>query len=295
MAEKKNFSCGIIGAGRLGTSLALALNEKNFLSWIIVNSEEKKSELKKILPSEKIFSSLDEISFLPEFIFLTVRDSQIRKIAQVLAEKFSSQLAEKKILHCSGALGLEKLQNCEERGAEIITAHPFQTFPFPSEKFFCGIAWGVEAKNSSEEIFSLIEALGGKGFLLKFDSPEKKNLYHLAAVAASNFLSASIALAKEFADLAEIPIDSFLAPIIRTTVENSLEKISDENFPLSGPIARGDIVTLSRHIEALRLHPELQTAYLHAAQATATIAHRKKILTSEQYEEILRVLSNLRL
>ena len=59
-----------------------------------------------------------------------------------------------------------------------------------------------------------------------------------------------------------------LDPLMRRVIENE--------FELTGPIARGDWETVERHLDAIREHaPELEELYLVLAEATADIAGRE--------------------
>jgi predicted short-subunit dehydrogenase-like oxidoreductase (DUF2520 family) len=72
--------------------------------------------------------------------------------------------------------------------------------------------------------------------------------YHAAACVASNHLVALLGQVERLAAHADVPFEAFL-PLVRGTVENV-----DELGPaaaLTGPVARGDDETVTRHVDAI--------------------------------------------
>ncbi len=287
---------GIIGPGKTGLSLAEAFLKARKLAWILCRNEEKKSELLKA----GFKNAVAEFPFknIPDIIFITVRDSQISDVVGNLL-KSHGQFSEKDLfkdtifIHCSGALRVDILQPLLKTGARICAAHPFQTFARPSADFLKGVAWGIEAEEDQrEEISKIITLLKGKPFFLSKETIAKKELYHISAVAASNYLTAAIVAARNFAGAAGIDEKKFLPVIIQTAVNNSLESISlKTSFPLTGPIARGDIATVENHISALKNNPALLKEYVFFGLATAEIAFKSGIISRSDYEFFIDIFS----
>ncbi len=297
MVLKTNFSVGIIGPGKTGLSLAEAFLKTGNLAWILCRNDEKKGELLKA----GFKNAISEFSFknTPDVIFITVRDSQISSVVDNLL-KIHQNFPQKNLfkntcfIHCSGALGKNILQPLEEIGGITIAAHPFQTFARPSDEFLKDIAWGIEAKEQDRDFISgLISLLGGKPFFLSNETIKKKELYHISAVAASNYLATAIALARDFADAAGIDEREFLPAIIRTTVNNSLESVLlKKDFPLTGPIARGDILTVENHLSALKNDPPLRKEYVMFGLATAEAAFKNGIIEADVYTSFKNIFHN---
>lgn len=294
MAFKNNFSVGIIGPGKTGLSLAEAFLKTGNLAWILCRNEEKKNE---VLKNGFKNAVLEIPPNIPDIIFITVRDSQISEVVENLLkvhEEYSEHhlLKSTLFIHCSGALRADILQPLLKTGAHIIAAHPFQTFARPSAEFLKGIAWGIETEEIyHEKLVNIITLLKGKPFFLSKETIEKKELYHISAVAAANYLSAAIASARDFAAEAGIDEKDFLPQIIQTAVDNSLQSISFKNdIPLTGPIARGDILTVERHILALKNNPALLKEYVFFGLATAEIAFKNGIISEEIYGKLARIL-----
>ena len=117
-----------------------------------------------------------------------------------------------------------------------------------------------------------------EGTALRLTSQEK-TLYHAAAVIASNYTVTLAALASNVLVSQGIAPDAntalrYLMPLIRGTVDN----LQELGLPdaLTGPLARGDVGTVSRHLEGLEpCAPELAHLYRHLARLTLPLAEGK--------------------
>jgi predicted short-subunit dehydrogenase-like oxidoreductase (DUF2520 family) len=103
----------------------------------------------------------------------------------------------------------------------------------------------------------LAETLGLRAFDLADDA---RAVYHAGASIASNFLVTLHRAAARALACAEVPAEA-LVPLMRRTIDN--------NFDLTGPIARGDTATVDAHLAAIqRLLPDLEPMYRALAEAT---------------------------
>jgi len=102
-----------------------------------------------------------------------------------------------------------------------------------------------------------------------------------------------IAASRDAAEAAHIPAPTFLQPIIHTAVESALLSMAHQGrAPLSGPIARGDLETLRKHLQALREHPGLFRQYCYFALATNEFALQQGYNSEERYLEIREELES---
>ena len=109
-----------------------------------------------------------------------------------------------------------------------------------------------------------------------------KVLYHASAVIASNYLVTLLNLASGLWSHLGISQDEglkALLPLVRGTVEN-LEAVGLPNA-LTGPIARGDVGTVKRHLAALAdVAPEILSVYKELARHAIPIALEKGTIDS---------------
>jgi len=164
------------------------------------------------------------------------------------------------VAHTSGAHTLEELDPHERR----FSVHPLQTFTRSRGPEQLDGAWAAVSGENEEALaagFRLAELLELRPFEL---DDEERALYHAAAAVASNYLVTIHWAAEELFRAAGAPPEA-LEPLMRRTVENG--------FELTGPIARGDWVTVERHLAEIRARrPQLEPMYRALADVTATVA-----------------------
>ena len=192
----------------------------------------------------------------PELVLLCVPDRAIPEVAAAVAPG-------PWVAHVSGATGLAALEPHSRR----FSMHPLQTFTKTRGAEQLDGAWAAVTAESGDALavgFWLAETLGLRPFELDDDA---RSAYHAGAAVASNYLVTLRAAAGRLLEEAGAPPEA-LDPLMRRTIEN--------DFELTGPIARGDWETVERHLEAIREHaPELEELYLVLARATADVAGRE--------------------
>jgi predicted short-subunit dehydrogenase-like oxidoreductase (DUF2520 family) len=143
------------------------------------------------------------------------------------------------IAHVSGGTPLAALDPHVKR----FSVHPLQTLTLARGPEQLDGAWGaVTAESDDAEVRALwlAETLGLHAFALADD---RRASYHAGAAIASNFLVTLYRTASELLEEAGVPPEA-LVPLMRRTIEN--------DFDLTGPVARGDWETVQRHRAALR-------------------------------------------
>jgi predicted short-subunit dehydrogenase-like oxidoreductase (DUF2520 family) len=188
-----------------------------------------------------------------ELVLLCVPDEAIGEVAARLEP--GPWLA-----HVSGATPLAALDPHERR----FSVHPLQTFTRARGPEQLDGAWAAVTAESREALargFELAELLGLQPFAL---ADEERSLYHAGAVIASNYLVTLERAAEELFLAAGAPPKA-LEPLMLRTIENE--------FELTGPVARGDWQTVERHVAAIReRRPQLEEMYRLLAQMTSLLA-----------------------
>jgi predicted short-subunit dehydrogenase-like oxidoreductase (DUF2520 family) len=275
-------SVGIIGFGKLGRTLAMKFMESDRLGWICSASACREA------PQDiKCYASLNEIDNLADIIFITKADKYIEQTAEHLAERFGTALKGKTVIHCSGIFAKDILESCKKNGALIASAHPYQTFYGSQKNVLNNISWAVDAGNDFEMINEIIKELKGKAINTAGMNDFNHTLYHASAVMASNYMNTIIALASDTAEKAGINPADFLPEILKTTLDNNINAL-DKNgdFPLTGPIARGDIITVEKHIEELKPYILLCREYCRIGLSTAELAYKYNYIDKKTYKTL---------
>ena len=192
----------------------------------------------------------------PELVLLCVPDRAIAEVAGSVAPG-------PWVAHVSGATGLDALDPHTRR----FSLHPLQSFTKARGAEQLDGAWAAVAAETDDALaigFGLAETLGLRAFELDDDA---RAAYHAGAAVASNYLVTLRATAGRLLEAAGAPPEA-LDPLMRRVIENE--------FELTGPIARGDWETVDRHLAAIREHaPDLEQLYVVLAEATAAIAGRE--------------------
>jgi predicted short-subunit dehydrogenase-like oxidoreductase (DUF2520 family) len=240
----------IAGAGRLGQALARALREAGVPIACVANR-----------------TNLGDIGRYASRVLIAVSDKAIAPVAaQIAASPGNLRLA----LHTCGAFGVEPLRPLADAGISCGSLHPLQTVRDAKDSAALrGIAFAVTGDpDALAWAGEIAAALDGWVFPIE---PNRRDIYHAAAVMASNHLIAVLDAAGEMMQTAGLPPGSVwaaLGPLVRNSVENSLRYGPVES--LTGPVARGDSATVAAHLRVLE--GDLLSLYRAAALRALRIA-----------------------
>lgn len=259
MIEERSFI--LIGLGAVGRALAPALVRAGYVCNGLVGRGRSEEKLIARRCKTKLATDLSELPSDFSMLFLCVRDGQLVSLAKKLAAQRKNWKG-KIVFHTAGALSSDVLKPLRTKGAEVASFHPFGSFPRTGRTTsFKGLTFGIEGTPKARRIAEKIARdLGGKPLKVPAD---KRTIYHLAAVFASNFFVGDVALAVkmfEQMELSEVQALQVILPIVEGTFRN-VKKLGVKDA-LTGPAARGDIETLARHEAALKkIDPELAELY----------------------------------
>ncbi|MBN2000511.1 DUF2520 domain-containing protein [candidate division KSB1 bacterium] len=288
-----NEKIGIIGAGRLGKSLARALCEAGcHVSAVSDKIYERALACSDYCgPFTKAFS-LESLPPDLTLIFIAVHDDEIAMVAQQLSSLHI--MSNTIIAHTSGALDLDVLTPLRGKTDLLASVHPVQTFSGADTdwKRFFGIFFGIEGSVPVvERISEVLKHLRSHSILIK---PDKKVLYHLGCVFASNYLVAVLSAATYILKMAgfnEKQAVNVLEPLANATFENI--KLNGVAKAATGPITRGDIGTVKRHMSALAdTDQDIKTLYLTLGRFLARLVADLPDTDFEQNKAILNFLND---
>ncbi len=243
----------IVGAGRVGSSFGYLLAEKGFEILGVFNKHfnSARNAVKKIGQGQPLtYSGLLEICNKADLIIITTPDDKIENIAEKILENDYSHLY---LMHMSGLHSSDILKKAQN--INVFSLHPLQAIANFKEgiKLLPDSTYTLEGDEKGIKL--------GKKIIEKLDlnyniiQKEYKPLYHAAAVIASNYLvtltAASYELLEE-ADILNNETKKGLLGLVKGTL-NNLENLDPEEA-LTGPIARGDIKTIQKHIDAIKKH-----------------------------------------
>lgn len=254
---------GVIGAGRLGSSLALALQRAGHPIAAVCSRQATDAAALCAQLGAAVVASEAQIAADCELLFLSVPDASVTELAARLRVR-----AGQAVVHCSGALPLAALDAAARGGAWRGCLHPLQSFPerFADPARFAGISCGVEGDGALlPRLQAYCKSLGAR--VLDLRGIDRAG-YHAAAVFASNYLVALHAAAAQAWTAAGLPAQdarAALAPLTLGTAQQ-IARLPLERA-LTGPLARGDAPTIAGHLHALRAAPALHDLYRQLASA----------------------------
>ena len=279
---------GFIGAGTTGTALAVRLAQQDYQ--IVAVSSKSLASSEKLagrVSGCKSFTTSQEVADTAQIVFITTPDDIIQKaVAEINWHNWQN------VVHCSGAHSVDILDTAKQNGASTGCFHPLQTFASIEQaiKNIPGSTFAIEAE---EPLFTLLKdmaiALKGDWVTLK---PGDKVLYHAAAVFACNYLVTLVKLSTDMwktFGVEPAQATKALMPLLQGTLSN-IENVGLPNC-LTGPIARGDVGTIIKHLTALKEDaPSLLETYKDLGTQTIPIALAKGKINAERASELQTLL-----
>jgi predicted short-subunit dehydrogenase-like oxidoreductase (DUF2520 family) len=280
---------GIIGAGRVGAVLGAALSAAGHdlvaASGLSAASAERAARLLPgvpLLPADRVVATAD-------LVVLAVPDDILPGLVAGLAGTGAwraGQLA----FHTSGAHGLAVLDPARAAGVLPLALHPAMTFTGAPEDVdrLPGSPFGVTSDPAFRPVAeTLVLEMGGEPF---FVAEADRTLYHAALVTGANHLVTLVAEAADLLRTAGVAEPArILAPLLTAALDNGLRR-GDRG--LTGPVSRGDVGTVGRHLEALAERaPDSVAAYVAMARRTTERALGAGRLKRHEGAPLLELLS----
>lgn len=243
--DRPPLSVAIIGAGRAGRAIALALTR----AAVPVRVCTRRAGGPLASGIECTPEPWTTVLATADVVLVAVPDDAITGVARHLAP---AGLPGAVVLHCSGVLDRSALAPLDGRARGLGSFHPLQT-----------LAGDTDAAHRLKAAFVALEGdppalAAGHELALRLEmrpievEAARKPLYHAGAVVLSNYTVALAAVAERLALAAGVPADAagrIYLPLLEGTLRN-LEQLGPVSA-LTGPIQRGDADTVRRHLAAL--------------------------------------------
>ena len=281
---------GFIGAGPVGTTFGVRLSQKKYdvIAVFDLNPAAAQQFADRI-PGCKILQTAQHVADAAEIIFITTPDDYIAKVADSLKWQVG-----KSAVHCSGATTVHALDGPKEQGALVGGIHPCQTFASIDQAIenLPGSTFAIEAEEPLQTTLTeMAQALNGDWLYL---TAEQKALYHAAACIACNYFDTVVSIACDLWQyFGKSPQDALRAyvPLLRGAVKS----LANVGLPaaLTGPIARGDVKTIHRHLDSIgKYQPDLLPLYKQLGRWTIPIAKGKGTLAEDKAAELEKLLKD---
>jgi predicted short-subunit dehydrogenase-like oxidoreductase (DUF2520 family) len=244
----------VLGAGKAGSAIARALRARG----VTTRLRAARKGLSRTIDAD--------------VVVLAVRDRDLAPLAEKMRD--AGVVPERAVvLHVAGALGAAPLASLRGSCAGVGQMHPMISFATP--RWAPDLARGNMHVQGDPRAVSRARTLARILGMTPRTIPDLDPIaYHAAAGLVANGAAALAAVGAELlvrAGVARSVAPEMLGPLLRSVAEN-VERLG---FPeaLTGPVRRGDVAGLEKHLATLRAKlPEAVSLYLAAAQAQLPLA-----------------------
>jgi predicted short-subunit dehydrogenase-like oxidoreductase (DUF2520 family) len=308
----KGLSVSIIGAGRLGTALGLALRAAGYKIQVVAAKRPAAARraAKEFGPSTLALSAAqlsrlnsDQLERINRcsLILIATPDDVIATVAKQLADILTrgtvrsrnDKSAHRVALHTSGALAAEVLEPMRCAGFAVGSLHPLVSISesLSGSKLLTRAFFSVEGDPAAVSAGkSIVKDVGGESFTI---ASRCKALYHAAALTASPNMTALFDIAVEMLGVCGLPprrARRILLPLVESTVANLATQ--DPAKALTGTFRRGDKSTVLKHLAALKAANLTQALNAYVALGQRSIAIARKLRANpRKLDEIAQILS----
>ncbi|MCC6746555.1 MAG: DUF2520 domain-containing protein [Deltaproteobacteria bacterium] len=265
----------VVGAGRVGAGLALLFRSSGLRvigQW--TRSASRAEVVQREQGVEVASGPLPRSLSQAAVVLVAVSDGALQEVAAALARPGVLGPAVEAVLHCAGAIAAHEALAALVGRLPVGTFHPLVAVP-PGAGGPAALECAHVTLEGDPEA---VEVGGALATSLGLPSAElsagELPLYHAAAVMASNHAvvlwTAAARLLVRAGRTPEAARSALLA-LVRSTVEN----VAAVGVPeaLTGPVRRGDHVTVARHLDALAaVAPEWLSLYRAATLGAVAVA-----------------------
>jgi predicted short-subunit dehydrogenase-like oxidoreductase (DUF2520 family) len=271
--SKRSPNTFIVGAGPVATVLAASLRRSGLpVLGLWARRPDAARAAAKAAGVAGFSSAPPDLLLESDVVILAVRDGAISEVAAMVC---GTGLITRRhiLLHCSGAFAArETLGAVADNVGGVGTLHPLRAIADPglATSGLRGTVFGIEGDAAAQTMArQLVASMGGVALSLEKD---QMATYHAAAAMASNYVVALIDAAAGALTAVGMPLEqavSVLVPLAQGALANVAEQGTRRG--LTGPIRRGDVVTVERHLLALATRPQAQELYRSLGRSTLAL------------------------
>ncbi len=281
---------GFIGAGTVGTALAVRLSQQGYpviaIFDLIPDSAQRFAEAVK---GCQIYDQAQDVADVADFVFITTPDDFISQVAAEVHWHTGQMVA-----HCSGAASTDVLTPARELGAKVGCIHPLQTFA-SIEQAIENVPGSMFAIEAEEPVLGVLKEMATalQGTWLELTA-EDKALYHASACIACNYFYTLVSIAADlWQNWGKSRNEAIQA--MMPLLQGSLNNLKEVGLPkgATGPILRGDLVTIRKHLATLaKKAPDVLPLYKMLGTWTIPLALAKGTISQKRADELRELLKD---
>jgi predicted short-subunit dehydrogenase-like oxidoreductase (DUF2520 family) len=293
--RRRELSVTVVGAGRLGTALARALDACGYdVRALIARTSASARRSASRAGVKSVALGVGRVGELAraDVLFISTPDDAVAETAERIAAL--PRVLARVVLHTSGALSSDALAPLRARGYKVGSMHPLVAVSDTEagaeslrRAFYCveGDAAAVRAARR------VVRDLGGRSFSVR---ARDKALYHASALMTAGHTVALFDIAAALlarCGLSQSEARRVLFPLLVSAVEN-LSRQTPERA-LTGTFARADAETVRKHLAALRETGDTEALLTYALLGgrSLRLAARQGDADAARLKEIARLLA----
>lgn len=251
----------LVGPVRAGTTISAALVAAGYRCVAVAGRPGSPSVPRAASRFDAPVTEVADAGRNADVVVLATPDAALRAVATELVPGLRAGAL---VVHLAGSRGVDALEPITAARDDIAVGalHPLQTLT--GDPTALQGSWAAVA--GPPAVRHLAGMLGLQPFTVAAD---QRAGYHAAAVVASNHVVALLAQVERLATRAGVPFEAF-EPLVSRSVANGFA--AGPAAALTGPVARGDIDTVQRHLDAIG--DDEQRAYRALADAARRLAGR---------------------
>ncbi len=281
---EKHRKIGIIGAGRVGSSLAATTFPNAHVVAVSSRRPEHREWLSQRNPEVQVVDDAADVASLADLVFITTSDAAIKPVCDSIGWQPHHE-----VIHCSGVSTLDVLDSAKSASASVAGFHPLQTFPsYGDDTMLRRISYAVDCQDDDLKtwLWDLALSLESQPFAIEGELAHA--VYHASAVLTCGLLAGLVGISAELWERAGIERDEALK-LMSPILESTIKAIDEDGLPdaISGPYVRGDLGTIKKHLETTaHVAPDTSRAYAALALAQLHIADEKGNLDAQTIDDI---------
>jgi len=271
----------LIGAGNLAYALGPALRAAGYAIDAVAARETASSRRRAAMLARNVGAKtvpLAQATPNSDILWICHTDDALAETAHLLARKPGWK--NKIVFHSSGALSSDVLAPLKRKGASTASLHPMMTFVPGATPRMDEVPFAVEGDSRAVAVARrIVRDLGAEAFPIR---KAAKTLYHALGSFSSPLLVAALATAERVgraSGLSASQTRRVMGPIVRQTLKNYQERGAATAY--GGPMKRGDINTVLRHLKELQRVPgagEVYRALVKSALIDLPGAKKKELM-----------------
>lgn len=257
----------VVGLGRVGSLLARLVAKNGRLRGISVRDAEDIARAQTFGEDIQIRQGPTADVGPDCIVLLCVPDDHILHVAAEWSESGAAGF-----VHFSGSMGLTAL-TARVGMLEVAAMHPLLSVSSGEMQLeeAAGVTFGLSGEGVARD--AAVQLAGWlDGTVVEVDE-ESRAAWHLAATLASNGVYALLSVATQIAaanGISGFDVERGLAALASQSAKNA--SVAGSVAGATGPIVRGDAMTVAKHLQVLQHEPDGRALYVELARALIDIA-----------------------